>query len=50
MDKWLTICIIGFVIGMFSPVVVIEYNKSQCRIEAIKAHMDADKIIQVCGK
>ena len=25
-----------------------EYQSSQCRIEAIRANMDADKIVQVC--
>jgi hypothetical protein len=50
MDKWMSICLIFFVFGMFSPVIVTEYGKKECRIEAIKAHMPADDIIKLCGK
>lgn len=48
MDKWLAICLIGVVVGMFSPVIVVEHSKSECRIEAIKAQMPADEIIKLC--
>lgn len=48
MDKWLSICLIGLVVGMFSPIFVTEYTKGQCKIEAIKAHMPADEIIKLC--
>ena len=48
MDKWYSILMIGIVFGMFSPVVVTEYNKGQCRTEAIKAHMPADDIVKLC--
>jgi hypothetical protein len=48
MDKWLTICIIGLVFGMFSPVIMSEYGKKECRIEAIKAQMPADDILKLC--
>jgi hypothetical protein len=50
MDKWTTIAVIGFIFGMFSPVIVSEYSKGQCRIEAIKAQMPAADIIKLCGK
>lgn len=47
--KWLAIMIIGVTIGMFMPLAVTEHGKSQCRIEAIKAGVEADKINQACG-
>ena len=50
MDKWYSILMIGIVFGMFSPVVMMEYGKKECRTEAIKAHMPADDIIKLCGK
>jgi hypothetical protein len=48
--KWAALAFI-FVLGI--PMVglaLTEYQKSQCRIEAIKAGMDPDKISQVCSK
>lgn len=48
MDKWMCILLIGIVFGMFSPVIVSEHNKGQCRIEAIKAGMPADDIQKLC--
>jgi hypothetical protein len=40
-----------FVLGIpFAGLGLKEYQASQCRIEAIKAGMEADKIVQVCGK
>jgi hypothetical protein len=50
MDKWLTIMIIGVASAMFAPLAIMEYSKSQCRIEAIKAGVEADKINTACGK
>lgn len=50
MDKWMSICLIFVVFGMFSPLIVTEQGKKECRIEAIKAHMPADDIIKLCGK
>jgi len=50
MDKWLSICLIGLVVGMFSPIIFMERGKTECRIEAIKAQMPADDIIKLCGK
>ena len=49
MDKWSAIMLVAFCTAMFSPVVVSEYSKSQCRIEAIKAGVEADKINLACG-
>lgn len=39
---------IGIVFGMLSPVVMMEYGKKECRIEAIKAKMPADEILKLC--
>ena len=50
MDKWISICVVGVVLGMFAPLVVMEYGKKECRIEAIKAYMPADDIIKLCAK
>jgi len=50
MDKWLSICLIGLVVGMFSPIIFMERGKAECKIEAIKAQMPADDIIKLCGK
>lgn len=49
-DKWIVALVVGFALMMFAPLGVIEYNKAQCRIEAIKASTPADDIIKVCGK
>ena len=48
MDKWVAILLIGLVIGMFSPIMVSEHSKGQCKIEAIKAGMSADDILKLC--
>jgi len=48
MDKWLSICLIGLVVGMFSPIIFMERGKAECKIEAIKAGMPADEIIKLC--
>ena len=50
MDKWISICVVGVVLSMFSPLMVMEYSKKECRIEAIKAGMSADDIIKLCAK
>ena len=47
--KWLAIMAIGVSIGMFTPLAITEYSKAQCRIEAIKAGVEADKINMACG-
>jgi hypothetical protein len=46
--KWAALAFM-FVIGL--PMVGLalsEYQKGQCRTEAIRANWDADKIVQVC--
>jgi hypothetical protein len=48
--KWAALAFF-FVMGVpFAGLALSEYQKSQCRIEAIKAGMDPDKISQVCSK
>jgi hypothetical protein len=48
-SKWIAIMAIGITMGMFAPLGVTEYSKYQCRIEAIKAGVEADKINLACG-
>jgi hypothetical protein len=46
--KWVALAFM-FIIGI--PMVglaLTEYQKSQCRIEAIRANMEPEKISQVC--
>ena len=46
--KWFSLVFI-FIIGMLMAGMALkEYQDSQCRIEAIRANMEADKIAQVC--
>jgi hypothetical protein len=48
--KWAALAFM-FIIGI--PMVGLafsEYQKGQCRTEAIRAGMEPDKIVQVCGK
>lgn len=47
--KWIAICAIGVAAALFAPLTAMEYGKSQCRIEAIKAGVEADKINMACG-
>lgn len=47
--KWIAICVVGVVAAMFTPLAITEYSKAQCRIEAIKASVEADKINMACG-
>lgn len=48
MDKWVAILLMFLVVGMFSPMVVMENAKSTCKTEAIKAGMSADDILKLC--
>ena len=48
MDKWVAICVVGVIVGMFSPLIFMERGKSECRVEAIKAGMPADDILKLC--
>jgi hypothetical protein len=46
--KWAALAFF-FVLGVpMAGLALKEYQSSQCRIEAIRANMDADKIVQVC--
>lgn len=47
--KWIAILAVGVATAMFAPLTFMEYGKSQCRIEAIKAGIEADKINLACG-
>ena len=49
MDKWAAIFLMVLVTAMFSPMLVDTYQSKQCRIEAIKAGVEVDKINSVCG-
>jgi len=48
--KWYAIVMIAIAAGPAAVFVNDQYQKGQCRIEAIRANMDAEKIAQVCGK
>lgn len=48
-DNWIGVLLIAFVLAMFSPLMIMSYNENQCRIEAIKAGVEADKIKTACG-
>ena len=47
--KWFMIAIAVIFGMMFAGMGIDQYSKSQCRIEAIKAGVEADKINQACG-
>jgi len=47
--KWIAILAVGVATAMFAPLAIMENGKSQCRIEAIKAGVEADKINMACG-
>lgn len=49
MDKWMSIMLAVVFSAMFTPLAVEKYGESQCRIEAIKAGVEADKIKTACG-
>jgi hypothetical protein len=46
--KWFVILMIVFISLPMAGLALNEYQKSQCRIEAIRAGMDVEKIAQVC--
>ena len=48
-DGWIATLVIAFVLAMFSPLLITEHGHNQCRIEAIKAGIEADKINTACG-
>ena len=47
--KWFMIAVAVIFGLMFVGMGVEQYTKSQCRIEAIKAGVEAEKISQACG-
>ena len=47
--KWIAICAIGVTAFMFAPLMVNEYQQTQCRVEAIKAGVPAADIARACG-
>jgi len=46
--KWYAIVMIVIIGAPLAGMALKEYQNSQCRIEAIRANMEADKIAQVC--
>lgn len=50
MDKWIAILSIGLALAMFGPLAYTEHSKYECRVEGIKAKLDTDSIIKICGK
>lgn len=48
-DRWIVFLVLGICFLMFAPLGCMEHNKAQCRIEAIKAGVEADKIDKACG-
>ena len=48
-DKWIVILVVGIAVAMFAPLMIMEHGNNQCRIEAIKAGVEADKIKTACG-
>ena len=48
--KWYAVVMISIIGFPMAGLSLNEYQKNQCRIEAIKAGMEPEKISQVCGK
>jgi CHASE1-domain containing sensor protein len=47
--KWVLLLVILFIGMPMAGLALSEYHHSQCRIEAIKAGVEADKINTACG-
>jgi len=47
--KWAMIAMAVLFGSMFAAMGVEKYSESQCRIEAIKAGVEADKVKTACG-
>jgi hypothetical protein len=46
--KWFVIAMV-FVVGLpMAGLALTDYQKSQCKLAAIAAHMDTDEIAKVC--
>jgi len=48
-DRWIVILIALVLFTMIGPLVLMDSQKNQCRIEAIKAGVEADKVNTACG-
>ena len=48
--KWIAVMVVGFAVALFAPLAVKEHGQAQCRIEAIKAGVEVDKIDQACNR
>lgn len=48
-EKWIIIAMMLLFGILMTGLGVAEYSKIQCRIEAIKAGVEADKIALACG-
>ena len=48
--KWAMIGMLCIIVLPMTGMALNDYQRSQCRIEAIKAHTSADDIVKVCGK
>lgn len=46
--KWVAMFLIAFIGIPLCGMSLSEYQQSQCRIEAIKAHMEPEAIVKVC--
>jgi hypothetical protein len=49
MDKWVSILLMVLATAFLAPISIDFYESKQCRIEAIKAGVEADKINTACG-
>lgn len=47
--KWVMIMAAVMFTGMFGSLAVMEYSKSQCQIEGIRAGLTAEAITKTCG-
>jgi len=48
--KWVVVLMMAFIGMPLFGLALSDYHRSQCRLEAIKAHMPADDVTKVCGK
>lgn len=47
-ERYLAAVLIAFFVAMFGGLAIENYQKSQCRQEAIKANKSADEINKIC--
>ena len=48
--KWIAIMAMVSLAAMFAAIGVVEYSKSQCKIEAIRAGLTPEFVVKACGK